>query len=42
MHTKQCGHSSVAFILTLYRTVYKGEREAWAIGVYDLIAGPKK
>lgn len=40
--SKQLGHSSVAFTLSLYRTVYKGEREAWAMGVDDLVGSPEK
>lgn len=40
--SKQLGHSTVAFTLTLYRTVYTGERAAWAMGVDDLVSRGKK
>ena len=40
--SKQLGHSTVAFTLTLYRTVYTGEREAWAMGVDELVSRDKK
>ncbi|WP_161884073.1 site-specific integrase [Deinococcus alpinitundrae] len=35
--SKQLGHSSVAFTLRQYRTVYVGEREAWALNLSDIL-----
>ena len=35
--SKQLGHSSVAFTLRQYRTVYVGEREAWALNLSDML-----
>jgi len=37
--SKQLGHSTVAFTLSQYRTVYQGEREGWALGLGDMLDG---
>ncbi|GAA4002961.1 site-specific integrase [Deinococcus rubellus] len=37
--SKQLGHSTVAFTLSQYRTVYQGEREGWALGLGDMLEG---
>ncbi|WP_415789609.1 hypothetical protein [Deinococcus saxicola] len=35
-------HSTVAFTLTQYRTVYRAERERWALDMDDIIPGAKE
>ncbi|CAM3588249.1 hypothetical protein DESA109040_17175 [Deinococcus saxicola] len=40
--SKQMRHSTVAFTLTQYRTVYRAERERWALDMDDIIPGAKE
>lgn len=40
--SKQLGHASVAFTLSVYRTVFKDERQRWALDVDVLTSDPEE
>ncbi|AZI42126.1 hypothetical protein EHF33_04680 [Deinococcus psychrotolerans] len=38
--SKQLGHATVAFTLSIYRTVYQSEKAAWAVNLNDWLESP--